>query len=195
MSQHLDRHYWDNRYTEQNTGWDLGQPSPALCRFMDSISDRQVSVLIPGCGNAYEAAYLHARGFEQVHLLDISPLPLKQFLQRIPDFPQEHVHCIDFFQHRGSYDLILEQTFFCALDPSLRDRYAQHMKQLLKPGGKLVGLLFATRFDAPGPPFGGEESEYRNVFAPHFRSVALEPCTASIPARSGRELWMECQRD
>lgn len=191
----LDRKYWDSRYAEQNTGWDLGQPSPALCAFMDSITDTHVSVLIPGCGNAHEAAYLHAKGFDQVHLLDISPLPLKQFMQRIPDFPKEHIHCDDFFQHLGSYDFIVEQTFFCALDPSLRVRYAQHMKQLLKPGGKLAGLLFATRFDTPGPPFGGDEAEYRNLFAPQFRSVLLEACTASIPARSGRELWLECQRD
>ena len=191
----LDRNYWDSRYTGQNTGWDLGQASPALCEFMDTVSDKHACILIPGCGNAHEAAYLHAKGFDQVHLLDISPIPLAQFLTRVPDFPKEHIHCGDFFQHEGSYEFILEQTFFCALDPSLRAQYAKHMKHLLKPGGKLAGLLFATRFDVPGPPFGGDEAEYRNLFAPVFPSVLLEPCTASIPARSGRELWMECQRD
>ena len=195
MNQQLDRHYWDSRYTEQNTGWDLGLASPALCRYMDSLTDSRVSVLIPGCGNAHEAAYLHARGFDRVHLLDISPHPLKQFLNRVTDFPQEHVHCGDFFEHTGSYDLILEQTFFCALDPSLRARYVQHVKKLLRPGGKLVGLLFSTRFDVPGPPFGGDENEYRDLFEAQFHSVMLQPCTSSIPARSGRELWMECQRD
>lgn len=35
-----------------------------------------------------------------------------------------------FFNHVGSYDLILEQNFFCVLDPKLRTTSAQKVHEL-----------------------------------------------------------------
>ena len=47
----------------------------------------------------------------------------------------------DFFEHTGQYDLIIEQTFFCAIDPKLREKYVAQSSALLKPSGKIIGVL------------------------------------------------------
>ena len=139
----LDRDYWQNRYDTGTDGWDLGAPSTPLTTYIDQITNKDLRILIPGCGPAWEGQYLHERGFRNVWLMDLTGGPFAGFLQRCPDFPKEHLLTGDFFAHEGQYDLIIEQTFFCAIDPSLRERYAEKMSELLAPGGKLVGVLLS----------------------------------------------------
>ena len=113
----MDKNYWENRYQEQETGWDIGYVSTPIKSYFDQISDKNISILVPGAGHAYEAEYLHFLGFKNVTVIDIAQIPLDNFSKRFPDFPNKKLICSDFFDHSGSYDLILEQTFFCALNP------------------------------------------------------------------------------
>ncbi len=70
--------------------------------------------MIPGAGNAYEAEYLFKQGFKNIFVLDISEKPLITFSERFPEFPESQLILGDFFTHKGLYDLIIEQTFFCS---------------------------------------------------------------------------------
>lgn len=190
----LNKKYWTLRYLEGNTGWDIGYPSTPIKTYIDTIVDKQITILIPGAGNAYEAEYLHQQGFKNVYVLDISEVPLEQFKQRVPEFPESHLILQDFFEHQGQYDLIIEQTFFCALHPALRERYALHMHALLKPDGVLAGLLFDAPMNQDQPPFGGTMNEYRKIFEPYFNFIKFESCLNSIPPRLGKEMWMELKK-
>jgi len=187
----LDRDFWDDRYASGETGWDIGGPSRPLREFIDTLTDKDIRILIPGCGNGHEAAYLNRLGFSDVTVIDIAPLAVSRFKELVPDFPDEKVICGDFFGHSGEYDLILEQTFFCALDPSLRGAYANMMHTLLRPGGKLAGVLFGVPMNANHPPFGGSRDEYIGLFSLLFEVARLEECTNSIAPRMGSELWTE----
>ena len=192
-SRELDRDYWQGRYDDRTDGWDIGAPSRPLTEYIDQLTDKHLRILIPGCGRAWEGEYLHRRDFTNVWLMDLTGGPFAEFLQRCPDFPQEHLITGDFFQHSGAYDLILEQTFFCAIDPPLRPQYVRKMSELLAAGGKLVGVLFdePTPGRTPGePPFGGDRAEYRKLFEEHFTDVRIEPCHNSIAPRAGREVWI-----
>ncbi|HEY1055531.1 MAG TPA: methyltransferase domain-containing protein, partial [Emticicia sp.] len=188
----LNDDYWSQRYTDGETGWDIGYVSTPLKEYFDQLTDKSVAILIPGCGNSYEAEYLIRHGFTNITLIDISAV-LVERLQRNLQFYIENGNCRvihqDFFFHQGQYDLIIEQTFLSALDPSLRPRYAEQMHYLLKPGGKLVGVIFDFPFEG-GPPFGGSKEEYLAMFAPYFQPVILERCTNSIPPRAGNELFI-----
>ncbi len=104
----------------RETGWDLGAVSPPIKAYIDQLNDKNISILIPGAGNAYEAAYLFEQGFKNITVLDLAIKPLKNLKERVPDFPEHQLLHQNFFDHKGQYDLIIEQTFFCALDPSLR---------------------------------------------------------------------------
>jgi SAM-dependent methyltransferase len=186
----LDAPYWEERYRAHDTGWDIGGISTPLKAYADSLTVRDQKILIPGAGNGHEAIYLHQKGFKQVYVLDWSSSALNNILQRCPDFPKTHLICSDFFQHEGQYDLILEQTFFCALTPKLRPNYATHMSTLLRPGGRLVGLLFDAPLNKDVPPFGGSKQEYLEYFRPYFAIDIFDMAYNSIPQRAGRELFI-----
>lgn len=206
--------YWDDRYGRQDTGWDMGQISPPLQAYFEQLPDKAISILIPGCGNSYEAAWLLEHGFTRITLIDIS----EWLVTRLRDRFREHTTqppalssdsspasssdsaaapltliAGDFFHLTGQYDLIIEQTFFCALDPSQRKEYVEKMRDLLYPGGKLAGLLFNREFDG-GPPFGGNEGEYRDLFEKRFSVRTLAPCYNSIQPRAGTELFLIAEK-
>ncbi len=185
----LGKDFWDGRHLSGDTGWDVGYPSPPLREYFDQLNDLSLRILIPGCGNAWEAEYLYNKGFKNISLLDISPEALKKFRERNPGFPVRQLFCTDFFRHKGKYDLIAEQTFFCAIHPSLRKDYVLKMHSLLGKGGKLCGLLFDDRLNNDAPPFGGNRDEYISLFSPCFRIKTIERAYNSIQPRAGRELF------
>jgi thiopurine S-methyltransferase len=185
--------FWTLRYKEGRTGWDIGYPSTPIKEYVDQLEDKNLKILIPGAGNAYEAAYLFEQGFENVHILDISPIPLKRFKERYPDFPDTQLIEGNFFEHTGQYDLIFEQTFFCSFPPKPENRqaYAIQMSALLKPDAKLAGLWFTMPLtgDMVKRPFGGNKEEYLGYFTPHFKVHTFEECHNSIAPRQGNELF------
>ena len=139
----MDKQFWTDKYKSNNIGWDIGYISTPLKEYIDQISDKSLKILIPGAGNSYEIEYLWKLGFKNCYALDISEEPLQNIKKRCPDFPNEHLLCNDFFKVNDSeFDLIIEQTFFCALNPNLRKQYVEQMYRLLKKGGKLSGVLF-----------------------------------------------------
>ncbi|WP_264752942.1 TPMT family class I SAM-dependent methyltransferase [Psychrobacter sp. ENNN9_III] len=87
----------------------------------------------------------------------------------------------------------MSRRFFCAIDPSRRDDYVKKMASLLKPQGKLVGVLFDVDFGRDEPPFGGTKEEYQQRFASHFDIDIMERCYNSHPARQGSELFIKLQ--
>lgn len=192
MEQSLDENYWNSRYLNKETAWDLRQVSPPLLAYINQLKDKHIAILIPGCGNAYEAKYLAEQGFTNITLIDIAESLVQDLQLKLKDFDTIKILHQDFFNHEGVYDLILEQTFFCALNPKLRIAYVQKMYSLLKPQGKLVGVLFNRNFEADGPPFGGTKEEYEQLFSKYFHLQTLELCYNSFSKRAGTELFINC---
>lgn len=190
----LNENFWTNRYQKNETGWDLGDISTPLKNYFDQLTNKEIAILIPGAGNAHEAEYLFKKGFTNITIIDISPEPLKNIKERISGFPIENLLLGDFFEHTKKYDLIVEQTFFCAIDPSLRKKYATKMHALLNEKGKLAGVLFNDLMNADQPPFGGNKEEYIPYFESYFSFKTFAPCYNSIKPRSNRELFIIFQK-
>lgn len=191
MTHSLSAKYWDDRYLNDDFGWDLGQISPPLKKYFDQLTNKELFILIPGAGNAYEAEYLVNNGFTNVYVCDFAEQPLKNLLQRCPKIGENHLLLIDFFKIENiKFDLIIEQTFFCAINKSLRNNYFKKVHQLLNPNGKLVGLLFNDVLNEDKPPFGGSKEEYINYFKNSFNPLVYEAATNSIKPRADRELFI-----
>ena len=186
--------YWEERYVNNEVGWNIGYPSTPLKAYIDQLEDKSIKILIPGAGHSFEAEYLWELGFKNVFIVDIAKQPLENFKKRVPDFPNDQLLQMDFFEVNDSFDLILEQTFFCALIPTLRTKYVEHMHKILNLNGKLVGLLFNFKLTESGPPFGGNISEYSALFGNKLTIKLLENSINSIKERQGKELFFIFER-
>jgi len=183
--------FWDNKYQSVgNPGWDVGYPVPALTSYFDQLENKNLRILIPGGGFGYETWYLFEHGFRNAFYLDFSMNAVSAFKEKFPEFPVENIILDDFFNFSGQFDLIIEHTFFCSLPKHKRFEYTKKMYQLLKPDGKLVGLLFNHDFGTDFPPFGGSVDEYASLFKNCFNFLYFEPCYNSVKPRYGRELFI-----
>lgn len=190
----LDKIYWDSQYQSNTTGWDLGEISPPLKTYIDTLKDKTIRILIPGCGNTYEADYLLVRGFTNITVIDIAPTLVENLKIKFKDNPKINIVLGDFFEHQGEYDIIIEQTFFCALPPTMRQKYVWKMHQILAKKGKIAGLLFNRTFES-GPPFGGSQEEYNLLFQHAFDFLKMEVSQNSATPRAGSELFIELQKN
>ncbi|MGY5352764.1 methyltransferase domain-containing protein [Wenyingzhuangia sp. IMCC45533] len=190
MIDKLDAQYWNNRYLEQSHRWDLGAISLPLKTYINQLEDKEIKILIPGGGNSYEAEYLFNRGFKNVYVVDLAEEPLRNIQQRVSAFPKEQLIHGDFFELNQTFDLVLEQTFFCALNPNLREAYLSKMKEMIRPNGKLVGLFFDAALNDDKPPFGGSKLVYQQKFGTYFIIQKIETCYNSHSTRQGRELFV-----
>jgi hypothetical protein len=68
------------------------------------------------------------------------------------------------------------------------------MSQLLSHKGQLIGLLFNTEFDKPGPPFGGNTENYKLLFSDHFEIVEFNESSYSVNPRKGIEIWINLKK-
>lgn len=184
----LNKDFWENRYKTEDTGWDVGKITTPLKEYIDQIENKNLKILIPGAGNGYEFDYLISNGFQNVFVVDIAQQPLENLKERNPNFSNNFIQS-DFFELDNQFDLILEQTFFCALNPNLRSKYVEKMHSLLSSKGKIFGLLFDFELTEVGPPFGGSKEEYINLFQDKFKLKVLERAYNSIKPRDGRELF------
>ena len=190
----LSEEFWDDRYINKDTRWDLGEISLPLKTYFDQLTNKDLKILIPGGGNSYEAEYLHQQGFKNVYVVDLYKTALSNIKRRVPSFPSSHLIHKNFFDLEMSFDIIIEQTFFCALNPNLRPSYTTKAAELLYNNGKIVGLLFNVPLNTDKPPFGGNRTEYLDYFKPHFEILLLETSYNSHSARSGRELFIMVQK-
>ncbi len=183
--------FWENRYIEGTTGWDLGQAAPPFVSLLDSTAaPKPGKIAVLGSGSGYDALLFAARGFEVIGF-DFAPSAIisatelaqnkgisTQFLQRnIFNLPAEFPHYFDY---------VLEHTCFCAIDPGDRPSYVKLVKSLLKPSGELLALFWAHN-QAGGPPFGTTTTEIRQYFEPDFKINSLDLVNNSVPQRQGQE--------
>lgn len=184
----MKNNYWEERYLNNDIGWDTGKITTPIKTYIDQLENKELKILIPGAGNGYEFDYLIQNGFTNVTVIDIAESPIQNIINRNPQY-KKHIFLVDFFDFNDSFDLIIEQTFFCALHPKLRPKYVTKMADLLKSKGKIMGLLFNFKFTEVGPPFGGSKEEYINLFSTHFKLKTLEKSYNSILPRKDKELF------
>jgi SAM-dependent methyltransferase len=189
---------WEARYQTGDTPWDKGEASPPL---VDYLRDHPMDgeVLVPGCGLGYDVRAI-ASGKNKVIGLDIAPSAIDRASALRRSANEEYL-LGDFFelpdQFADRFDWIWEHTCFCAIDPSLRETYADAAARLLKDGGHLLGVFYLDPGnDGEGPPYGVTPVELDEIFTAPFRLLERWVPSRAYPGREGREEMrlMVCQK-
>jgi SAM-dependent methyltransferase len=190
-----DKEWWEKLYQSRRTPWDLGKPAPPLLTYLKSpyaVPPGRMAVV--GCGHGHDCMPFLAKGFE-VTGIDFAPSAIQSTFQK---FHQAGVSgtrgflldrdVFEIHEYDGYYDYVLEHCFFLAIDPSRRRTYVMTVADLLKPGGKLIGLWWIVESKA-GPPFTLTRDDIYALFDKQFTiDIAYAP-NDSVASRRNSELF------
>ncbi|KAJ6178797.1 hypothetical protein N7519_009258 [Penicillium mononematosum] len=169
---------WASLWDKGNLPWDRGFPNPAL---EDTLVQRTGTIggpiaqdgqrrkaLVPGCGRGVDVLLTGELWNEEKENHSRYRVRDEKVGKGKITFVQG-----DFFDDtwlkeigvpRNGFDIIYDYTFFCALNPELRPKWALRHTELLSPSpaGYLICLESPRHKNplAPGPPFASPSEAY-----------------------------------
>ena len=192
--------YWEESYQSGDMGWDLGRTTPVFEHWIQSKSD-PLSICILGAGNGWDALHFSKLG-HIVTAVDFAEGAVKNMNDSARKLNLAinimHLDIFDLSQHfHQDFDVVLEYTCFCAIDPTRRKDYIEMVSHILKPEGELVGLLFPIDKDPKddGPPFGVDLNATILLFSRYMNLIKKEIPKLSIERRKGREIFIIFRKD
>ena len=188
-----DAGFWDLRYQARFAPWDAGRVPAQLRAFVEAAS-RPRTVLVPGCGSAWDVRFLADSGWQVVGI-DFS----HEALAAARVIVGEHVNRIrygDFFAPiaEAPFEVVYERAFLCALPRRRWADWGRRMAELVEPGGVLAGFFYFDAGDL-GPPFPLQAPyELAELLEPAFERVDDAPVPDSIEVFKGKERWQVWRR-
>lgn len=185
--------FWEGRYKEGTTGWDMGGYTPVLDEvlgMLGDISDKTIAVI--GCGNGHDAIHLATKakrvvGFDFAHSAIENSRKNAIGLKNI-EFTQADLFDLpNRIEFSGYFDIVFEHTCFCAIDPGRYDEYAEVVHRLLQSNGVLAGIFYAHGREG-GPPYTTSEAQVRDIFSESFNVEYIAKALKSIESRKEQEL-------
>lgn len=132
---------WDERWKNNKTPWDLGEPAPGLIHlFLENKLGDSGIALVPGCGSGYEVDWISKFKNWSAVGIDISEKAIQVAKTKASDRAKFKV--VDFFSLQESYDLAFDHLFLCAIQPKQRLDWAKKYADIIKPMGKLVTYIW-----------------------------------------------------
>lgn len=190
--------YWDGRWQNGQTGWDLGRPHPLLeelvNRARESGLPANARFYIPGCGRAHDGIWLVQNGFSVV-AADFAPLAVAaaeknaselrasgiltgEAAARFSCRVEDAATCPE--KDQGGYQAVFDRAMYCALRPELRAHYIEAVARRLRKDGFFLSLPFAEIAPSPekpkgsGPPFEVTEAAMKEQLHPWFEPIHFE---------------------
>lgn len=175
--------------------WDIGAAQPDLLALLDA-HPAEGPVLDAGCGSGDHAVALARRGL-QVLGMDVVQAPVEQARAKAAALPPDVAARLEFQVGDALRPTRLGRTFGAVVDSGFyhvfgqedRDRLADEVAAVLRPGGRYYLLEFAVEFPMPNTPRKVSEDELRARFSPEkgWRVLAVRPAQfqsriAPVPA-------------
>ena len=187
--------YWERTYQSGELGWDLGGSTPIFDQWITTCK-KPISICILGAGNGWDALNFASKG-HMVTAIDFaeSAITNMQIASEKNKIIMD-IQKIDIFNLNQIYskyfDVVLEYTCFCAIEPYRRREYLEIVQHILKPKGELVGLLFPIDKDPAdgGPPFAIQLESTIELISEYFLLIKQEIPSLSVKSRLGREVFV-----
>ena len=187
-----DPEFWQGRWQNERTGWDLGGPHPLLgdvfrTLFADGWLAKDASAWVPGCGRAHCAAELARLGFVTLGS-DVVPEAIAKAKELYADVDRLTLEVGNALSPLAvPVDVIFDRAVLCAIGPEQRSEFVKAIAASLKPGGLFVTFAFTETAPAhgkSGPPFGIPFTELVELLGPELTLM-------SAAERSGVDIYGE----
>lgn len=189
--------FWTDQYQKSDRpNWDLNEAANSFKDMLPRLKLPKSRVLVLGCGLGHDAA-LFAQAGHVVTAVDFSELAIQKAKEKYGLFQNLQFIVADVFnlpqEWNESFDLVVEHTLFCAIDPHRRKELISVWKKLLHEEGHIFSVFF-TMFKPSGPPFGLTEMDLRTFLKPSFQFLFWGRFRNSIPGRQGKELFVYAKK-
>lgn len=184
--------FWDALYRTNQTGWDMGSPTPAFVDLLHSKKFQPGKTLVLGCGKGYDAVLFAQHGFT-VTAVDFSPAAIEA-TRRLAQQSNVEIELVkeDLFDYSlgllEEFDYVVEYITYCAIDPMRRAEFASAVSSMLKRNGELLALFFPLDNRPGGPPYAVAMDEVTRLFGRTLELISVEPPARSVPSRKGKEM-------
>lgn len=166
------RERFTSSYDGEPPPWDIGRPQPDLVKVFDELA-LGGSVLDLGCGTGENVLELARRGLTAWGL-DATPKAIKAAEQKRDErgLTATFVLCdaLDLAPLARTFDTVLDCGLFHVIDDEERIRYVAELPKVLRRGGRLLMIGFATNHRGRGPR-GYSAEELRRCFAEGFEEL------------------------
>ena len=185
--------FWNQKYINNDDQWDIGSPTPIFIDWSKTLSNRK-KILIPGSGRGHDALYLGQKNHD-VYAIDFSCEAIKYLKLKSKKLNiKVNAICEDFFNlsnYYGTMDIILEYTFFCAINPKLRMKYIHETLKLLKDNGLFVGIFLPLdkHLSEGGPPYGVNLDQTMDCFSEYYDIIECKKSELTIEPRFNNEVF------
>ncbi len=183
--------FWEDIYLADDAGWDISGPTPVFSNLADDLPFGKVCII--GSGKGHDAVMFAKKKFN-VTAVDFAPSAVAS----VNHFAEKSSVTVEVLQedifnlpanYPEAFDYVIEQTCFCAINPSRRREYERMVYDILKPGGRIIGLWFRLdkKLDEEGPSWATTVVEVKRIFGKGWTVEREEWPALSIEPRKGRE--------
>lgn len=190
---------WEQLWKEGVIPLDAQGVTPIIAQLLKEKKIPEGRALVPGCGLGYDVVAMGSPT-RSVIGLDISKTALQQaelFAEKSPNAKFVEFVNADFlsFTPPFKFDVVFDYTFFCSLEPNLRQQWAEKMVDVLALNGELITFMFPLDDHEGGPPYSVSLEAYKKVLSPlGFHMTSCNSDVPSLEARKGMEKLARWQR-
>ncbi|RAP38470.1 thiopurine S-methyltransferase [Legionella quinlivanii] len=183
----MDKNYWEEKWQARDIGFNQQQPNKLMQRYFPSLNLAPGSrIFVPLCGQSVDMLWLSEQDYLVIGV-EYSQMACDAFFEenkipcRIVEVDNFTVYSSgtitllsgDFFEIKpsviGSIDAVYDRAALIALTAELRQAYARHLTELMRPETKM--LLITTSYkqdEMRGPPFSVDEQEVTELYSACF---------------------------
>ncbi|WP_130903332.1 thiopurine S-methyltransferase [Pseudomonas sp. Sample_23] len=185
--------FWYKKWDSNQIGFHQAEANPYLQRYWPELAIApSARVLVPLCGKSLDLLWLAGQG-HQVIGVELAEKAVEEFFSEHQLQPQIsdkgafkvyrtvafELWCGDFFaltaEDVAGCTALYDRAALIALPDAMRQRYAEHLQQLLAP--EMKGLVITLDYDQsqiPGPPFAVSDDEAQRLLGQGWQLEKLE---------------------
>lgn len=189
----MKKDFWLERWERAEIGFHQDEVNPYLVRYWPTLGSKTgKKVFVPLCGKSHDMIWLHRTGHPVVGV-ELSPIAVEAFFAEngytpstsaIRNFQQceaddIRIMCGDFFDLTADdirgVDAVFDRASLVALPPEMRQRYANHLMDILNPGTCILLITFEyDQSSMSGPPFAVTPDEVHALYGQRAKVDLLE---------------------